>query len=370
MTKFCRLSLLSGLLLAGCQQAEQPAPAKKQPETVGVVRVQSSVAASTKPLPGQLLPYETVDVFPKTQGFITTMLVDRGARVAKGQVLVRLSAPELGAQRDQAAGVLRAAQAKAATDQATYARLANAARTPGVVAGNDVDIARGMAQADAAQVASARDALRSVAVQEGYLVIRAPFAGVVTDRNLHPGALVGPSLANGAAKPILTLANVDRLRLVVPVPAADAQVMTVGQKATFTTPGSPGRKFEAPIARIADALDERSRTMSVELDVANKDHLQTAGSFVTVQWPIHRRAPTLQVPQTAVANDQQRQFVILVRNGRTKWVDVTTGMTADGKTEVFGDLQAGDLVVKRGTDALRDGAQVKAVPAPKDEPKP
>lgn len=370
MRKRHQAACLLGLLLAGCQKAEQPTQADTQPEKVGVVPIVSAVAASTKPLPGQLLPYETVDLFPKTQGFITAIPVDRGSRVTKGEVLVRLSAPELGAQREQAAGVLRAAQAKAAADQATYQRLANAARTPGVVAENDVEIARGVAQADAAQVASARDALRANAVEQGYLVIRAPFAGVVTDRNLHPGALVGPSSAGGAAKPILTLANVDRLRLVIPVPAADAQAMTVGQKVTFTGPGTPGRKFEAPVARVAEALDERSRTMNVELEVDNRDHVQTAGSFVTAQWPVRRRGETLQVPQTAITNDQQRQFVIVVRNGRTHWVDVTTGMTADGKTEVFGELKAGELVVKRGTDAMRDGAPVKAVPAPKDEPKP
>lgn len=349
--------LLGGLTVTGCD-SQPAAPPLAKPQTVEVVPVASAVMESTVSLPAQLQPYENVDLFPKVAAFIQDVLVDRGAEVRKGQVLVRLNAPELAAQREQVAGVLRAAEAKAAADKATYERLANAARTPGVVAENDVNIARQTAVADAALVASARESLRNVAQQEAYLLIRAPFDGVVTDRNLHPGALVGPSTGALGARPILQMANVKRLRLVVAVPAADVQGVSVGQTATFTAPSVPGRKFDAPIARIAQALDNRTRTMAIELDVPNPAGTLTAGEFVTVKWPVKRRAPTLQVPQTAIANDQQRQFVVRVTGGVTQWVDVTTGLTADGKTEVFGELRPGDRIVKRGSDALQDGVRV------------
>jgi RND family efflux transporter MFP subunit len=355
--------ILAGLALTGCErgqtQTAQSAPADK-PQTVEVVPVKSSVMASTVALPAQLLPYESVDLFPRVAGFIQDIAVDRGSQVKRGQVLVRLNAPELTAQREQVAGVLRAAEAKAAADRATYERLANAAKTPGVVAENDVNIARQTSAADDAQVASARESLKNVTQQEAYLQIRAPFDGVVTARNLHPGALVGPSSGAGAAPPILQLVNVKRLRLVIPVPVADVQGMKPGQTATFTVPSLPGRKLQAPIARIAEALDNKTRTMAVELDVANPDGALTAGEFGAVQWPVKRSYPTLQVPQTAIANDQQRQFVIRVAGGVTQWVDVTTGVAGDGKIEVFGQLKPGDQVVRRGSDALQAGTKVEA----------
>jgi RND family efflux transporter MFP subunit len=353
---------VGGLVLAGCGRGEaqtaQKAPADK-PQTVEVATVKSAVMASTVALPGQLLPYESVDLFPKVAAFVEAIPVDRGSVVKKGQMLVRLNAPELTAQREQAAGVLRGAQAKAAADRATYERLANAAKTPGVVAENDVNIARETAAADDAQVASARESLKTVAQQEAYLRITAPFDGVVTARNLHPGALVGPA-SGPNAQPILHLDNVKRLRLVIPVPEADVQGVKPGQTATFTVASLPGRKLQAPIARIARALDDKTRTMAVELDVQNPDGTLTAGEFATVQWPVQRSYPTLQVPQTAVTNDQQRQFVVRVQNGVTQWVDVTTGVTSDGAVEVFGQLKPGDQIVRRGSDALQPGTKVEA----------
>jgi RND family efflux transporter MFP subunit len=355
------LLILAGFALAGCErdQGQTKAAAADKPQAVEVVPVKSAVMASTVALPGQLLPYESVDLFPKVAAFVQDIPVDRGSVVKKGQLLVRLTAPELAAQREQVAGVLRAAEAKAAADRATYERLANAARTPGVVAENDVNIARQTAAADDAQVASARESLKNVAQQEAYLRITAPFDGVVTARNLHPGALVGPASGPGAP-PILQMANVKRLRLVIPVPETDVQGVKPGQMATFTVPGLPGRKLQAPIARIAQALDNKTRTMAVELDVQNPDGALTAGEFATVQWPVKRAYPTLQVPQTALANDQQRQFVVRVQNGVTQWVDVTTGIAGDGKVEVFGQLKPGDQVVRRGSDALQAGTKVEA----------
>lgn len=355
------LLILAGLALAGCgrDQGQTQAAAADKPQAVEVVPVKSAVMAATVALPGQLLPYESVDLFPKVAGFVQDIPVDRGSVVGKGQLLVRLNAPELAAQREQVAGVLRAAEAKAAADRATYERLANAARTPGVVAENDVNIARQTAAADDAQVASARESLKNVAQQEAYLRITAPFDGVVTARNLHPGALVGPASGPGAP-PILQMANVKRLRLVIPVPETDVQGVRPGQTATFTVPSLPGRKLQAPIARIAHALDNKTRTMAVELDVQNPDGALTAGEFATVQWPVKRAYPTLQVPQTALANDQQRQFVVRVQNGVTQWVDVTTGIAGDDKVEVFGQLKPGDQVVRPGSDALQAGTKVEA----------
>jgi membrane fusion protein (multidrug efflux system) len=200
---------------------------------------------------------------------------------------------------------------------------------------------------------------------ESYLEIRAPFDGIVTTRNLHPGALVGPASGQSGTMPIVQIVDTDHLRLVIPVPEAYVGEMQVGQPVAFTVPAYPGETFHAPIARISRDVEPNTRTMPVELDVHSSDGRLSPGSFSSVQWPVHRALPTLFVPVSAVTNDQQRTFVERVRNGKAEWVDVVTGLSVDGNIEVFGDLQPGDQVIHSATDAIRPGQQVKAASTPK-----
>jgi membrane fusion protein, multidrug efflux system len=369
-------ALLLALALTACDSrpASQPKEAAPQAQNVTVASVESAQVRSTVPLPAQIAPWEIVDVYPKVTGFIESIRVDRGSKVRAGEVIAHLSAPELVAQRSQAEAALQAAQAqltaaqaKLASDQGTYQHLATAAKTPGVVAQNDVAIAEQTAAADRAHVEaasnnvqSARDALRAVSVLQGYLDVRAPFDGVVTQRNLHPGALVGPSSGGAGAQAIVQVENLNRLRLVVPVPEIYAGNIKEGAKVPFGIPEYPGQKFTAPVARISHNVSQSTRTMAVELDVPNQDAKITPGSFATVEWPVQRAYATMSVPASAITTDLQRTFVIRVRGGKTEWVDVKTGLSANGKTEVFGDLQPGDKVVINATDAVRPGTAVTA----------
>ena len=364
------------LVLAGCgnpsAQNGSPGSAANTPQMVNVVTVESRTLDTTLSLPAQVSPYEVVDVYPKVTGFIDVISVDRGSRVHAGEVIIRLSAPELVAQRAQAEAALQsaeaqlsAAQAKFASDHGTYLHLASAAKTPGVVANNDLLIAEQTAAADKAQVEAAsknvqaaRDALRGVRQLESYLEIRAPTDGVVTLRNLHPGALVGPASGQAGAQPIVRIENLGRLRVVVPVPEAYVAGVREKQEVTFSVPAYPERTFHAPIARISHDINQITRTMQVELDYHNADNQITPGSFADVDWPIQRAYPTPFVPSSAVTTDLQRTFVIRVRQGKAEWVNVKTGVTVNGKTEVFGELQAGDLVVTNATDSIRNGATV------------
>lgn len=373
-------SLLTFALLltavAGCGRSAPSNGAEKQqsaaPPTVETVAVVSQQLNKTVSLPAQLTPYEMVDVYPKVTGFLDTIRVDRGSRVRRGELLMRLSAPELVAQRSQAEAALRAAEsqlvsaeAKLTSDKGTYLHLASAARTPGVVAENDVMVAsqtavsdKGLVSTAEHNVGAARDAVRSVAQMESYLNIYAPFDGVVTTRNLHPGALVGPASGQAAATPIVRIVDTARLRLVVPVPEAEVGEMKEGQQVGFSVPAYPGQTFHAPIARISHDIDQNTRTMPVELDVRNTKGMLAPGSFATVAWPVERTYPTMFVPTTAVTSDQQRTFVIRVRNGKTEWVTVQTGETVNGEIEVFGDLKPGDQVVRTASDSIRAGQQV------------
>src|SRR6516165_4349611 len=181
--------------------------AATQTPTVEVAPVESRKLAITVRLPGEVQPYEEVAVFPKVTGFVDSISVDRGSMVKAGQFMVRLVAPELAAQRAEAQSKLQGAEAqrieaeaKLAADESTYQRLKTASSTPGVVAGNDLELAQKAVDADRARVQAAREsaeaakaALKSVTEIEGYLQVRAPFDGVVTERNVHPGTLVGPA---------------------------------------------------------------------------------------------------------------------------------------------------------------------------------
>jgi RND family efflux transporter MFP subunit len=373
-----KVVIIMGLLLSvsGCNGNPKTA-ANKQAEpdvqTVEVVSVTSQKLSTVFTLPAQLIPFETVDIYPRVTGFVDMIRVDRGSRVHKGELIIRLSAPELLAQRAQAESGVRSAEsqlttakAKLASDQGTYLHIASAAKTPGVVAENDVMVASQAASADQGQVqsaennvAAARDALRSVAQLESYLNIYAPFDGIVTTRNLHPGALVGPASGRSGTLPLVQIVDTGHLRLVVPVPEAYVGEMQTSQQVVFNVPAYPGQTFHAPITRISHDVDPNTRTMPVELDVQSKDGRLSPGSFSTVQWPVHRAAPSMFVPVSAVTNDQQRTFVERVRNGKAEWVDVVTGLSVNGNVEVFGDLKPADEVIRNATDAIRPGQQVK-----------
>jgi membrane fusion protein (multidrug efflux system) len=374
------LFFVFSLTLIGCsssavqQSQTNDTTRAESPQQVAAASVESQKLDTSLSLPAQITPYEAVDIYPKVTGFIDAILVDRGSRVKTGEVIVRLSAPELIAQRTQAeAGLhsaeaqLAAAQAKFASDHGTYLHLAAAAKTPGVVAGNDLQVAEQTAAADHAQleaasnnVQAARESLRSVTQLESYLEIHAPFDGVVTQRNLHPGALVGPASGQGGAQPIVRIESVSLLRVVVPVPEAYVAGVQEGQQVAFSVPAFPGRTYRAPIARISHDINQNTRTMQVELDLRNADGQVTPGTFTSVEWPIHRSYATLFVPESAVTTDLQRTFVIRVSQGKAEWVDIKAGVTANGKTEVFGDLQSGDVVVANATDSIRSGTPVSA----------
>ncbi len=300
--------------------------------------------------------------------------VDRGSIVKQGELIAKLEAPELLAQRAQAGATyqsaeaqLAAGQAKLAADQATYQHMSAAAKTPGVVAANDLDIVQKTAQSDEANVGAlqmtaeaAQENLKAVTQLESYLNITVPFDGQVTTRYVHPGALVGPAGGAGAMTPIVSVETTTRHRLVVPVSEKDVEGVSKGTIVTFTVASFPGRTFHAPIARVSHDVNTKTRTMPVELDVSDPRAELVPGTFCEIDWPIRRNYPTLFVPNSAVASDLQRTFVIRVRQNRTEWVDVTTGARSGNLIEVFGDLHEGDEVALRGTDQLRAGIEVSS----------
>src|SRR5688500_3471660 len=317
--------------------------------------------------PGDLTPYQAVSLNARVSGFVESLAVDRGSFVKRGQVLARISAPELRAQHAEADAKLQAvraqeaeAEAKTVAAQSTYDRLKAASGTPGVVAGHDLEMAERSVEAARAQVnalkgsgGAAEAALKAVSEMETYLQLVAPFDGVITERNVHPGSLVGPS--TGA---LLRIEQVTRLRLTVPVPETYVGTITRGTKVDFRVSAFPDQTFQGVIARPAHTLDMKTRSMLVELDVNNPNQRLAPGMYAEVQWPVLRAQASLFVPTTAVVRTSERQFVVRVRNGVAEWVNVRRGELNGDVIEVFGEIRAGDDVVRRGNDEIRPGTKI------------
>jgi RND family efflux transporter MFP subunit len=352
-----RRSILWALPLLSCSPREEasaaaPAASASATRTVQVVPVVSRQPESSARLEGELGPYEAVSLFSKVGGFVSRVDVDRGSVVKNGQVLLVISAPELAAQRAEA-------EAKLQGDRSTFDRFKAAAQTPGAVAGHELELQEAAVHADDARVLSLR-------TLEQYLVVRAPFDGVITERNIHPGAFVGP--ATGDKAPMLRVEQVAVLRLTVAVPERYVGEVSEGATATFTVSTWPNEKFTGVAKRISHSIDPRTRTMPVELDVDNAAGRLTPGMFVNVTWPLKRPTETLWVPTTAVVQSTERTFVVRVRDGAVEQVSVQRGSVTPNLAEVFGPLQAGDLVAKRGSEELRPGMRVETHTAPPPAP--
>ena len=356
--------------------ANNSGPVQALPVVDAATVTQHSLDVSVE-LPGEIQPYQAVAIYSKVTGFVESINVDRGSRVHKGQALVQLVAPELTSQRVEAQAKLQSAEsrrieadAKLSADEATYQRLKVAAATPGVISDDELEVAEKIAEADRARVLAlrqsteaARATLRSVQEVEGYLRITAPFDGVITERNVHPGALVGPSGGQSSQLPMLRIEQSSTLRLVVAVPELYVADVAQGANVHFKVPAYPDELFTGKVSRIAETMDARTRTMPVELDVYNQDGRLHPGMYPAVDWPVKRTHASLFVPLSAVARTMEGTFIIRIRDGYTQWVNVKTGAAKGDEIEIFGEIQPGELVAKRGTDELRPNTHVSTQPA-------
>jgi RND family efflux transporter MFP subunit len=339
-------------------------------QQIQFARVISKPIERTVLLPGEFFPFQTVQLHAKVAGYVERVYVDRGSFVKAGELVIQLSAPEMMAHIAEAQSQLTAAEADEAQAEAqfqaaenTYVRTKEAAATPGAVAGNDLiqaekqtEAARLLVSSRRRTVESRKSNLKSVQDLAGYLRVTAPFDGVITTRYVHPGALVGP----GTDVPLLQLDQISRLRLTVAVPEADAGGIVKGSRVEFQVPAYPERKFSGLIARPAYALDMKTRTMPVELDVMNSQHLLAPGMYPSVLWPVKHSGASLLVPAASIVTTTERVFVIRNNHGRAQWVDVRRGPPAGNLVEVYGDLKPGDQVVQRGTDEIRDGSRLSS----------
>jgi RND family efflux transporter MFP subunit len=351
--KYPAVCLFTMLLVACGDDATSPLVKSNAaaPDSVVVWILNDTSIAKSIELPAELLPFEQVDIFARVQGYIRELKVDMGDRVVKGQTLAIVEAPELQTKYAEFQSALQAAKARYSNSLDRYQRLskAAAAKTPGIVAPVDLEQSRNQYLADSAGFEAARQLAQSYKQVAGYLVLQAPFNGVVTARNADRGALVGTNQS------IFTIQDNNKLRLRVAVPEMYVSAGAPSPKISFSVDAYPSRLFEARLYRKSESIDPTTRTELWEYMVDNTNRQLKAGSFAYAKIAFERKEPSFLLPSTSIVTNQERKFVIRVQQGLAQWVDVRTGISMDGGMEVFGDLQQGDTLVLRASDERKAG---------------
>jgi RND family efflux transporter MFP subunit len=353
-------------LLSGCSSSdgEEKKDKKEAPKTdsaaapVATFNLQKGRLSTNFNTPGELIAYQQVDLYAKENSFVKKLLVDVGSEVKEGQLLVTMEAPELTTQLASALSRVKSQEAIYIASKSNYDRLIETSKTPGTIGQNDIDQADARQKSDMAQWDAAKSAYNTIAETLKYLEIRAPFSGIITARNVNPGAYVGPS-GKGSELPLFTLQEQKHLRLVVSVPEAFTGFLSNKDQVKFSVRALPNQKFTAKVNRMAGALDTRLRSERIEMDVYSDGKRLLPGMVAEVDLPMPSQDSTFLVPATAIVNSTERVFVIKVDSDhKAQWVDVKVGRSEGGKTEIYGDLKEGDQLIKVASEERRNGSPV------------
>ncbi|SKC85992.1 efflux RND transporter periplasmic adaptor subunit [Ohtaekwangia koreensis] len=348
-------------IFSRCSHSEGNASTKKTAAPVIPVvetfLLEKGMLSTEIEIPGELFSFQQVDLYAHETSFVKKLHVDVGSEVKEGQLLVSLDAPEITSRLAGAESRWKSQESVYKASKASYERLLETSKTPGTISPNDLDQAQARMNSDYDQLQAAKAGYREISNNLDYLEIRAPFNGVITARNVNPGAYVGPS-GRGSERPLFTLQEQKHLRLVVSVPEAYISYLQQNDEVSFQVKALPQSTFKATVKRQARALDTRLRAERVEMDVQNDDKKLLPGMVADVTIPLPARDSTFIVPKAAVLNSAEGIFVIRVKDAKTERIAVKIGRTSDGKTEIFGDLTPGDKIVATGSEEIKDGTTV------------
>lgn len=360
--RFVSFLAVAALALSSCAKSNDdsgPESETKKPDpSVEKVTLKKETLEGSMIIPGELVPFQQVDLYAKVTGFVKELKVDIGSKVKTGQVLLVLEAPELVSQLSAAHSRLKSQEALYTASLANYNRLVETSKTPGTISQNDLEQASARKDADLANLDAAKASYKEINEVKDYLIIRAPFDGTITARNINIGAYVGPS-GRGSELPALTLQQHDKLRLVVSVPETYSGYLKQGDEVAFKVRSLPSENFKAKLARLSGALDQKFRSQRVEADIKNSDNTFLAGTVADVTLTMRSSANAFAVPKSAVVTTSEGAFVVKVADQKAKRIDVKKGLVFDDRIEVFGDLSEGDVLLKKGNEEIKDGQEIK-----------
>jgi len=343
--------------------------------TVTTARPQRAPAMVDVALPGTTEPLLTTGIYARTDGYVKARYVDIGDHVAQGQLLAEITAPEVDQQLRQAEATLAEAKANvvrlmadlhlAHTTLDRFVKIGVGAVTQQEIDERAAGAETAQKAVDAAQSAVAAtqadvDRLRDL---QGYQRVYAPFAGIITARNVDPGSLISAGSTTVTTQ-LFTLAQVDTLRIFVYVPQAYAFDVRPDQTAKVALREEPDRVFQGTVTRTAGAIDPGSRTLLTEVQVPNRDGALLSGSYVTVHFALQRGDPPLVIPAPALqVNAEGSRVAVVDAAGTLRYRPVTLGRDYGDRIEVLSGLDPADVIAAWVPGGVTDGTTVRPISA-------
>jgi RND family efflux transporter MFP subunit len=325
--------------------------------TVNVVNPQSEKPDEDLVLPGSLQAYEESPIYARTNGYLVRWYKDIGSRVKQGELLAKIDTPEVDQELDQTKAARQQTLAQLELAKISADRWENLRKTDSVSAQEADQQTSGYKQAQA-NLAAADANVRRLEQLEGFKEVYAPFNGVLTKRNVDPGALINAG-AGAAGRELFDLARVDPLRVFTSVPQAYAPYIKVGGKTSVTLQEFPGQEFVGTIARTAESIDPTTRTLLTEVDVPNKDGRLLPGSFGEVHFKVGNNVNKVTVPVNAMLfRSQNAQVAVIGPDNKVQLRAINIGRDYGTTLEILGGVEAGDRIVVNPPDSLEDGEQV------------
>jgi membrane fusion protein, multidrug efflux system len=369
--------LLSILLLAGVltmlgRLSHDRALAKETERetipTVAVVRPLAEKADEELVLPGSLLAYEESPIYARTNGYLLQWYKDIGSRVTKGELLAKIDTPEVDQELNQARATRQQVVAQLDLAKISADRWEALRKTDSVSAQEADQEMSGYKQAQA-NLAAAEANVRRLEQLEGFKEVYAPFNGVLTRRNVDPGALINAG-AGAAGRELFDLARVDPLRVYTSVPQAYSPFIRVGEKTFVTLQEFPGEKFVAIVERTAESIDPTTRTLLTEVDVPNKDGRLLPGSFGEVHFAVGNNVNKVTVPVNSMLfRAQGAQVAVVGPDNKVQLRPISIGRDYGTTLEILGGVSTSDQVVINPPDSLENGQQVNvAQSSPQGQP--
>jgi len=313
-------------------------------------------------LPGNVQPFSSSPIYSRTNGYLRKWYVDIGARVKQGQLLAVIDAPEIDQQVEQSVSNLNTAKANLALAEITKNRY-QGLLTKKAVSQQDVDNAVGTYNANKAIVEADQANVKQLQATQSFEKIYAPFDGIVTARNTDIGDLINSGSAGGIKTDLFHIAQPGTLRVYVNVPEEYSQGIKEGMTADITLAEFPGRKFQGKLVRTADAINMTTRTLLIEVDVANPAGTLLTGSYAEVHLAIPTPGSNFVIPVNTLIFRSEGLHVGVVKNGKVVLTAVTAGHDFGNTIEIVAGLNTDDQVIVNPPDSIVHGQEVQIVQA-------
>jgi RND family efflux transporter MFP subunit len=355
------LLVVSGILprLRARQALQQETNYTAAP-AVTVIKPTHGAPAEEVVLPGNMQAFVDAPIYARTSGYLKRWYYDIGAHVKQGQLLAEIESPEVDQQLAQARENLESAQADLRLAQITATRYTDLFKTDSV-AKQDVDNAVQNAASHVAAVKAAEANVARLQQMVDFEKVYVPFTGVVTARETDIGQLV--QAGSQQNHELFHVASIDRLRVFVNVPQIYSQQTKPGLGADLMVPEMPGARFPGTLVRTSDSFDPATRTVTVEIDVPNKDSRLLPGAYSEVHFKMKPQPGTLIIPATSLIFRAQGLRVPVVRDGKAVLIPITTGRDFGNTVEILAGLSEDDLVIANPPDSLVEGEAVRVVKA-------